>query len=193
MSRRIFVLGLLGSSLTVLPARAQVVQLPTFQFFTVNTSVSVPDRGGAYLGGVGRSSMGTQQFAPPWMRPPLASGIASSASGVGITATVHDLHGPATGNAAATTPEQHARGRLAAASRDQLPRGAAERQAAAARNDEEARCFLELGDRARAAGKLDVAKVYYTMSARRAQGRLARTAADRLTALASAVPSARTK
>jgi hypothetical protein len=28
------------------------VQLPTFRFFTVQTSVSVPDGGGAYLGGM---------------------------------------------------------------------------------------------------------------------------------------------
>ena len=193
MSVRTLVLTFFFLATPALQAVAQVVQLPTFQFFTVETSVSVPDSGGAYLGGIGRSSMGGQQFAPPWMRPPLASGITSSAHGVGVTATIHDLYGPATGSAAATTPEQHARSRLTAASRDQLPRGAAERQAAAARNEEEARRFLELGDRARDAGKLDVAKVYYTLSARRAQGTLARTTADRLTALASAAPSARSK
>ena len=37
--------------------RAQVVQLPTFHYFTVNTTVSVPDRGSVYLGGVKRGAI----------------------------------------------------------------------------------------------------------------------------------------
>ena len=33
----------------------QTVQLPTFQSFSVQTTVSVPDRGSIYLGGVNRA------------------------------------------------------------------------------------------------------------------------------------------
>ena len=50
------VMGMLG---TASSARAQAVQLPTFNYFTVQTTVSVPDRGGAVLGGVNRASSGT--------------------------------------------------------------------------------------------------------------------------------------
>ncbi len=39
-------------------AAAQAVQLPTFHFFTTNTTVEVPDGGEAFLGGVGRASSG---------------------------------------------------------------------------------------------------------------------------------------
>src|SRR5690349_8882622 len=46
----------LGGILLVSPATAQVVQLPSFETFSVQTSVLVPDSGAAYLGGVNRSS-----------------------------------------------------------------------------------------------------------------------------------------
>ena len=44
------------------------VQLPTYSFFSVGTSVSVPDRGSAYLGGVNRASTGSSEFGIP-LRP----------------------------------------------------------------------------------------------------------------------------
>ena len=47
-------------------ARAQAVQLPTFRYFTVDTTVSVPDRGGAVLGGVSRASSGTTSRGFAW-------------------------------------------------------------------------------------------------------------------------------
>lgn len=191
MSLRILSLTVFACSAIAWPAGAQVVQLPTFQFFSVSTSVSVPDSGGAFLGGVGRSSMGSQEFAPPWMRPPLAGGISTSASGVGVRATIHDLTGPTIGAAdAAPSADQQFRDRLTSASRDQLPRAALTRQADDARNAREAQRFLVQGDRARDAGKYDVAKVYYGMSARRAEGELARVVADRLLALAHAAQTA---
>ena len=37
---------------------ATTVQLPTYSFFSVGTTVSVPDRGSVYMGGVNRSAMG---------------------------------------------------------------------------------------------------------------------------------------
>lgn len=63
-------------------ARAQTLQLPSRQVFSVNTSVLVPDRGGAYLGGVSRSSQGLTQRGP-WRNRALGG----SAGGVG--ASVH--------------------------------------------------------------------------------------------------------
>ena len=55
-------LGLLAIALSTLgsaSSSAQVIQLPTFRFFTVNTTVSVPDRGTVLLGGVNRVSAGS--------------------------------------------------------------------------------------------------------------------------------------
>jgi hypothetical protein len=71
------------------PLPATTVQLPTFSYFTVNTTVSVPDRGGAYLGGVNRARDGS------WSRGfgPLANrslGGDRMASGVSVHATIID-------------------------------------------------------------------------------------------------------
>ena len=49
----------------VASANAQVVQLPTFRFFSLSTTVSVPDRGSAYLGGVSRSAMSRSEQGVP--------------------------------------------------------------------------------------------------------------------------------
>ena len=46
-------------------APGQTVQLPSFQRFSVNTSVLAPDRGGTHLGGVGRSVRGSSRRGVP--------------------------------------------------------------------------------------------------------------------------------
>ena len=80
-------------------AQAQTVQLPTFNFFTVRTTVSVPDSGGAYLGGVNRSAMGQSARGVPLIsrfpgagRPFTNRGIGSSvaSSGASAHATIID-------------------------------------------------------------------------------------------------------
>ena len=53
--------GLVSPAVAQLPA---TVQLPSFSYFGVDTSVSVPDRGSISLGGVGRSSSGSTAFGP---------------------------------------------------------------------------------------------------------------------------------
>ena len=79
----------------------QVVQLPTFSFFSVSTTVSVPDSGAAYLGGVKRRSASRMSRGVPGLSSlPYAGrlsrndGIGSSASSSGsyVTANVID-HG----------------------------------------------------------------------------------------------------
>ncbi|MCO6453947.1 MAG: hypothetical protein J5I93_01420 [Pirellulaceae bacterium] len=88
--------GLLASPSTV---HAQAVQLPSFHYFTVSTSVLVPDRGGAYLGGISRSQTGSVSRGVPLLgKVPGADrlfrnqGIAASqsASGVSVHATIID-------------------------------------------------------------------------------------------------------
>lgn len=70
-------------------ADAQAVQLPTFRYFSVQTTVSVPDRGGVLMGGVNRASSGTTSrgFGPLRNR---ASGSNIGASNVSVHATIID-------------------------------------------------------------------------------------------------------
>ncbi len=76
-------------------ANAQTVQLPTFHFFTLNTSVLVPDGGDAFLGGVNRATSGRNERGIPGLpgRPFTNTGIGGStvASGVSVSAQIHDL------------------------------------------------------------------------------------------------------
>src|SRR5262245_46052416 len=69
---------------------ATTVQLPSFSFFTVNTTVSVPDSGGAYLGGVNRARDGstTRGLGPLRNR---GIGAERAAGGVAVQATIHNL------------------------------------------------------------------------------------------------------
>ncbi len=73
------------------PAAATTVQLPTFNFFTISTSVLVPDRGGVQLGGVGGGVQAGRADGAPGL-PGLRGGGASTGAGaIGVTAHVHDL------------------------------------------------------------------------------------------------------
>ncbi len=69
---------------------ATTVQLPSFSIFSVNTTVSVPDRGGAYLGGVSRArdSSTTRGFGPLRNR---GIGAERAAGGMAVQATIHNL------------------------------------------------------------------------------------------------------
>jgi hypothetical protein len=81
-------------------AHAQVIQLPTFRFFGLSTTVSVPDRGSAYLGGVSRSAMSRSERGLPILsRVPVAGrafgnrAIAgrTDLSGASVSAYIHDF------------------------------------------------------------------------------------------------------
>jgi len=79
---------------------AQVVQLPTFQFFGISTTVSVPDRGSISLGGDASSSMSGFDYGFPGLgQMPIAGrpfghrAIAShtQTSGISVSAYIHDF------------------------------------------------------------------------------------------------------
>lgn len=71
---------------------AVTVQLPTFRFFSVSTTVSVPDRGGAALGGIGRSALGASQFGPaPRPAGVRAFGVERQAQNAHAFVQVHDF------------------------------------------------------------------------------------------------------
>jgi len=80
-------------------AWGQAVQLPTFHYFTVQTTVSVPDRGAVTLGGVSRAADFSQSSGVPLLgRVPFANRLFQnrslsserSWSGVQATATIID-------------------------------------------------------------------------------------------------------
>ena len=76
----------------ILSAEAQTVQLPTFSYTTVNTTVSVPDRGGMYLGGVGYSSIGSSEAGTPILPfKNRSSGRSTRATGMSVSAYIHDF------------------------------------------------------------------------------------------------------
>ncbi|MGA2031256.1 MAG: hypothetical protein ABSG68_03280 [Thermoguttaceae bacterium] len=76
-------------------AAAQSVQLPTFSYFGTSTTVVVPDGGSTFMGGIDRASSGRTEFGVPLLpfRPfrNTAIGQDYSASGVRVTATIHDF------------------------------------------------------------------------------------------------------
>jgi hypothetical protein len=71
-------------------AWGQVVQLPSMHNFSVSTSVLVPDRGSAYLGGVGRAhhSRTTSGWSPLGRNTSRAGSVAGT--GVMVHATIID-------------------------------------------------------------------------------------------------------
>ena len=75
-------------------ARAQgtAVQLPSSSYFTANTTVSVPDRGSAYLGGMARARSASNQFGAP-LTPfgNRAMGSDRSISGASVSVYIHDF------------------------------------------------------------------------------------------------------
>ncbi len=72
-----------------------VVQLPTLSSFSARSTVTVPDRGRVYLGGVKRAAIGRNEFGVPLLpfRPfrNSAVGAERSASSMSVTATIHDF------------------------------------------------------------------------------------------------------
>ena len=102
MYRAIFITALVILSLASQKTLAQnvTVQLPTFQFFSVATTVVVPDRGSAYLGGVNRAAYGSNTNGVPGLSllPGVGRlfknrGIGSevSSSSAHVSATIMDL------------------------------------------------------------------------------------------------------
>lgn len=93
-------------------AQAVSVQLPRQNIFSVGTVVSVPDRGGAYLGGVKRAADGRSQYGFGPLRAGSSIGTERSASNLSAHAYIHDfdemdrmlLNTPTGGGLASTEP-----------------------------------------------------------------------------------------
>jgi hypothetical protein len=191
-------------------APGSAVQLPTYSTFGANTTVTVPDRGSAFLGGVSRAATGRNELGVPLLpfRPFTNRGIGMerSAANMQVTAYIHDFdamdeyllsqptrrfpHGvqprtvygarPRTNSVVRRAPpksEPAARSGPAAMSVAEL-RAKHLREQQTRTND--AVNFFERGKKAEAAGKLNVARIYYQMAARRATGDLKSQVAARL-------------
>jgi hypothetical protein len=194
-----------------MPGLGTTVQLPTFSFFGVDTTVSVPDGGSTYLGGVNRSSSGSNEFgAAPF--GPFANrsyGSQTSASSMRVSAYIHDfqamdeqlLNQPTAFNRGQNQPQvQMARAvgqrvedaRAASAGRPALDVAGLRAQRLEeerARNSESAG-LMERGQAAESAGKLKVARLYYQMAYRKAEGDAKAQALARLEAISETKPAA---
>ena len=69
-------------------AAAQTIQLPTLSTFSVDTTVVVPDSGGAVVGGMRRASSGINRFNG--LPRQQAIGVERQAAGMSVTAKIHD-------------------------------------------------------------------------------------------------------
>jgi hypothetical protein len=190
-------------------AHGQVVQLPTVGVTSVATTVSVPDRGAAYLGGIGRSSEGSvsRGIGPGRLLGNRAIGSSTSAGAITAHATIMNLDEL---DAAVLAEAEHRRGLVGAGgaagfadrrgaltgkaafiSRNVARRGGSRvssQESLAStigedREESETEMLLREAEAAAKAGKKGVAQVYYQMAERRASGDLKVEIQSRLAAL----------
>ena len=216
---------LFGLAATSALGQGLTVQLPTYSFTTVGTTVMVPDQGSTLLGGIDRASDGRNEFGMPFLHfPPFKNqsiGQSRSAVNMSVTATIHDfdamdqalLNSPSpagltsNGQRPGVAPAGMVAGRAA------LPRAAdlaghwlpeptaaagltgtnlaAEQSRRVAQQQtraDEAEKYFERARQAEADGKLNVARIYYQMVARRAAGDLQHQALARLEAVGGGTP-----
>jgi hypothetical protein len=190
-------------------ARGQgtTVQLPTYRTFQSGGSVLVPDRGSALLGGVSRARSSRSELGSPF-RPfgNRAIGSELSAARASVSVYIHDfaameeeLERAAAASARSKNVAKTPLGTSAkladfAAASDQAQQPAEsplasleeirrQRRRDAEARDAEARDFLARGIAAEASGKLQVARIYYQIAAKRASGTLHDEILARLEAL----------
>jgi hypothetical protein len=195
---------LLASLFLVPVAEAQVVQLPSMHTFTVQTSVLVPDSGGTYAGGVGRSFQGSTSRGVPGLGPlgrNTARGGAVTGTGVMVHATIIDHEeldklvleearalregrgGTETPRLRAGTSRDASVGSLAAIKRELAAEDAA-KEAEAEQDFQKAVGYER-------AGEVALARNYYRVAARKSSGAVKQRAMERLAALPAA-PTAKT-
>lgn len=159
------------------------VQLPTFQYFGTSTTVLVPDRGGAYNGGINRSSYNSRSRGVPlfpWANRAISRGAA--AANTSTHAWIHDhqamdeaLLQQAAQRRGASEPSLTLNG-------DEVPDADPvlvsakefERRQSAAQDKLQAEAMQHLAKAKSmlAEGKPGVAKIYFQMAYRRAEGSL---------------------
>jgi len=205
---------LLGVAVSAaLGQHSTAVQLPTYSAFNANTTVTVPDRGSVYLGGVKRAASGVNEFGTPLLPFRNRSyGGERSASSLWVSVYIHDFEAMDEYLLSQPTPFRASQRRIAAGApgiadssppagriwqpRPETaapgPRGPAAMSVAELRakhlreqqtRAQDALKWFERGRNAEASGKANVARVYYQMAARRATGTLKDQIAVRLEAV----------
>ncbi len=188
-------------------AQQTTVQLPTIDNFSVGTTISVPDRGTALLGGAGSGATGRSSYGP--FRSGTNSGSSFSGGSVTARAQIHNFEEMdrlildeaarrQNDNAPLTPAAQHVWRALrerAATTRTNDAQRAFQGQAApasgAGRDDrppEPATAVVQLverGRRAAARGQIEVARVYFRLAEKRGS-RVARDELARLGAMPGA-------
>jgi hypothetical protein len=172
----------LGGLLCTQAAAQQVVQLPTFSFFSVSTSVSVPDSGGVYQGGFNRARYGQNAAGFP-VTPAaraIAHGLQTGQSSVSATIIDHRELDPARTDSGLgitssnSTPEARRLAEARRSSAGSVPGSLADahrlRAAELLAKQDEAKQLLEQARAAEASGKPAMARIYYTNAAKRAEG-----------------------
>jgi hypothetical protein len=166
----------LNSSASAQHPAATTVQLPSFEFFTIDTTVSVPDCGSVTIGGSNGKSLGSTAYGPPLL-PQRASGSGASAGQMQVRATIHDFEA----FDAALLKSDHNRTLFSKDNRSLVatePSSGSVKEARAARAQEladeqqKAAAYFAQGLTAEAQGKPNVAHIYYQMALRRASGDL---------------------
>ena len=199
----LLVVGLIVQSAPAQQNRATSVQLPTFSFFSTSTTVSVPDRGSVFMGGVNRARSGSRQFGAPLL--PFgnrAMGSSRGAMGTRVSVWIHDFEAIDEALLSQPTASGGYRNGLLPRTSDSWQRRLAESQDSSGRQPapsledirqnrlaaqqtraNEALVFFERAKKAEEAGKANVARIYYQMVARRDAGELKEKALARLEAI----------
>ena len=152
-------------------AAQQAVQLPTYSFFTVGTSLSIPDSGGAYQGGFNRGRYGQNGLGFP--NRAIAHGLETAHSGVSATIIDHtDLDTARTPASRVAPSTATNKASVIRSSAERVPGSLADakrlRDAEAAARADEVKRLLEQARAAEAAGKPGVARIFYSNAAKRA-------------------------
>ncbi|MBM83522.1 MAG: hypothetical protein CMJ78_23430 [Planctomycetaceae bacterium] len=172
------VIALLAMLLFSQTASGQVaVQLPVQGRFSVNTSVSVPDRGTAHLGSIGRAGESRSSFGPFYRGSSI--GLFRDHSGVSTSVFIQDLremdrmilegNTPAsqklTGRGMQAYTRFMARDRALKARRAMLAKSKSPSTTKpAAPKEDKGLKFLQLGRRAIQRGKATVARMHFKMA-----------------------------
>ena len=158
--RTLIVVGFVLGQVAAVQAQQVTVQQPVVSTNSVRTSVSVPDRGSALLGGVSSAQSARSSYGP--LRSGSSIGLSRSASSMSTSVYIHDLHAmdEALLNSVPDAPVPSA---IRGESRRQ-PVDAA--RAEVASPIEKAMKFERLAKQAEAAGKSGVAKLHWQIAAK---------------------------
>lgn len=158
--RSLIVVGFVLSQVAAVQAQQVTVQQPVVATNSVRTSVSVPDRGSALLGGVSSAQSARSSYGP--LRSGTSTGLSRSASSMSASVYIHDLRAmdEALLNSVPDSPSPSA-----------IRGGSGMRPAEAARAEvvtpaEKVVKFERLAQQAEAAGRSGVAKLHWQMAAK---------------------------